>query len=163
MSFAPKRAKEITHMPGTYTKLLYHAVFSTKERARLITPDLQPRLHEYLGGIVRSERGVAYQIGGTLNHVHLLLRWRTDDSFSNLMRKLKSNSSRWVHETFPMLQSFQWQEGYGAFTVSQSQSNAVDQYIRNQESHHRTSTFEEELIALLKAHEIEYDERYLWD
>jgi putative transposase len=150
-------------MPGTYTKLLYHIVFSTKERARLMTTDLQPRLHEYLGGIVRGEKGVAYQIGGTLNHVHLLVRWRTDESLATLLRNIKSHSSLWVHQTFPHLQSFRWQEGYGAFTVSQSQSNVVERYIMNQERHHHKKTFEEEFIELLKAHEVEYDERYIWD
>ena len=105
-------------MPGTYSKLLYHIVFSTKGRARLITPDIMPRLHEYLGGIVRSEMGVAYAIGGIGDHVHMLIRWRTDDALSNLMRDLKCNSSRWVHETFQNSQSFAWQEGYAAFSVS---------------------------------------------
>ena len=150
-------------MPGTYSKLLYHVVFSTKHRARLITPDLAPRLHEYMGGIVRKEKGVAYEIGGTGNHVHLLVRWRTDEAIATLLREVKAGSSRWVHETFPTMQSFQWQEGYGAFTVSQSQSQAVERYIGEQETHHHQTTFEAEFIALLKAHEIEYDERYLWD
>ena len=112
-------------MPGTYTKLLCHVVFSTKHRARLITPDLQPRLHEYLGGIVRGEQGTALQIGGTGNHVHLLIRWRADESLATLMRNVKGNSSRWVHEAFPGLGSFQWQEGYAAFSVSQSHCRRV--------------------------------------
>ncbi len=150
-------------MPGTYSKLLYHLVFSTKGRANLIADTVRPRLHEYLGGIVRDEKGLAYQIGGTSNHVHLLVRWRTDVSVSTLLRDLKSHSSLWVHQTFPTMQGFAWQEGYGAFTVSQSQSEAVTKYITNQEQHHRTKTFEEEFISFLKAHEIEYDERYLWD
>ncbi len=151
------------HVPGTYTKLLYHVVFSTKGRARLITSELQPRLHEYLGGIVRSEKGVAHQIGGTCNHVHLLLRWRTDESLATLMRDLKGHSSRWVHQTFEPSSSFQWQEGYGAFTVSPSQSEIVNRYIVNQEAHHRQKTFEEEFVAMLEAHGVDYDERNLWD
>jgi putative transposase len=150
-------------MPGTYTKLLYHIVFSTKGRARLMTTDLEPRLQDYLGGIIRGEKGVCYQIGGTLNHVHLLIRWRTDESLATLLRNLKSRSSLWVHQTFPALQLFQWQEGYGAFTVSQSQVEAVNRYIANQEQHHHVKTFEEEFIDLLKAHDVEYDERYVWD
>ena len=150
-------------MPGTYSKLLYHIVFSTKKRARLITPDLQPRLYDYVGGIVRMERGIAYQIGGTLDHIHLLMRWRTDESVATFLRNLKSHSSRWVHETFPVCRSFQWQEGYGAFTVSESQVEVVTRYIMDQERHHAAKTFEQEFIELLKAHQIEYDERYLWD
>ena len=150
-------------MPGTYTKLLYHIVFSTKRRTRLITSELQPRLHEYLGGIVRGQKGVAHQIGGTLDHVHLLIRWRTDESLATLMRNLKSHSSRWVHQTSQELRSFQWQEGYGAFTVSESQSEAVNKYILNQEAHYHRKTFEEEFVELLRAHGIDYEERYLWD
>src|SRR5262249_6460089 len=111
----------------------------------------------------RAEKGAAHQIGGVPDHVHLLVRWRTDESIATLMRMVKSRSSAWVHDTFPTHQSFQWQEGYGAFTVSQSQSDVVDQYIRNQRAHHREKTFQAEFIALLDAHGIEYDERYLWD
>jgi REP element-mobilizing transposase RayT len=150
-------------MPGTYSNLLYHLVFSTKGRANLIAQNIEPRLHEFLGGIVRSERGTAYQIGGTANHVHLLIRWRTDESVATLLRTLKSRSSAWVHETFPVMSGFRWQEGYGAFTVSQSQSDVVNRYISSQEQHHRATTFEEEFVAFLQAHNIQYDERYLWD
>lgn len=150
-------------MPGTYTKLIYHIVFSTKGRARLITPDLQPRLITYLGGIVRSEKGVAYEIGGTQDHVHLLVRWRTDVSLADLLRAMKSRSSLWVHQTFPQHSAFRWQEGYAAFTVSQSQSETVTDYIRNQPIHHQKKSFKEELIALLDAHDVEWDERYIWD
>ncbi len=150
-------------MPGTYSKLLYHIVFSTKRRANLIAENLQPRLHEYLGGIIRNAKGVALQTRGTANHVHVLLSWRTDESLATLLRDLKSRSSLWVHQTFPTMQSFQWQEGYGAFTVSQSQSQTVAEYILGQARHHRVRPFEEEFVALLKAHSIEFDERYLWD
>jgi REP element-mobilizing transposase RayT len=150
-------------MPGTYTKLLYHLIFSTKRRANSIVPELQPRLHEYLGGIVRSERGVAHQIGGTADHVHLLVRWRTDETLATLLRKIKSHSSLWVHQTYPTMRDFAWQEGYAAFTVSESQFDAVERYIGSQEEHHRCQSFQEELIEFLKAHRVEYDERYLWD
>lgn len=148
-------------MPGTFTKLLYHIVFSTKNRVGFITPDLQPRLHEYLGGIVRSERGIAMAVGGMTDHVHLLIRWRTDGAISNLLRDLKCNSSRWIHDTFPQHRSFEWQEGYGAFTVSHSQAPVVVSYIENQQEHHRARTFDEEIAAILKAHEVEFEEKYL--
>ncbi len=150
-------------MPGTYTKLLYHLVFSTKRRAPLITPELQPRLYPYMGGLIRSEKGICHQIGGVADHVHLLVTWRTDETIAELLRKLKSNSSSWVHKTFPKMRSFYWQDGYGAFTVSPSQFNKVDTCIRNQEKHHRKLSFEEELERLLKAHGIEYDPRYIFD
>ena len=150
-------------MPGTYSKLLYHVVFSTKHRVQVIAPAIQPRLYEYLGGIVRGEKGTAYQIGGTRDHVPLLIRWRTDESLATLMRNVKSRSSLWVHQTFSEMQAFAWQEGYGAFTVSQSQVETVSAYIHNQVEHHHGRSFKEEFVELLKAHDIEYDERYLWD
>jgi REP element-mobilizing transposase RayT len=150
-------------MPGTFTRLLYHIVFSTKRRANLIAADLQPRLYEYLGGIIRDERGVMHEIGGVADHVHLLIQWRADEALSTLLRRLKANSSLWVHREFPTMGSFYWQEGYAAFTVSPSQFDRVQQYVRNQPAHHRQRGFVEELRALLDAHGIEYDERYLLD
>ena len=148
-------------MPGTFTRLLYHVMFSTKQRANLIAAQVQPRLYEYLGGIVRGERGITHEIGGVADHVHLLIQWRTDETLATLMRRLKSNSSRWLHAEFPTMGGFAWQEGYAAFTVSPSQFETVRQYIRNQAAHHRQRGFVEELKALLEAHGIEYDERYL--
>ncbi|HPU31134.1 MAG TPA: IS200/IS605 family transposase [Phycisphaerae bacterium] len=150
-------------MPGAYARILFHVTFSTKGRARLITPDLQSRLYPYIGGIIREEKGVLYEIGGIGNHVHLLFSWRTEPSIATLIRRLKAGSSQWVHQTFPGMRTFAWQEGYGVFSVSQSQMPAVQQYIQNQVAHHKERTFEEEFLALLKAHKIEYDERYIWD
>ena len=150
-------------MPGTYSKLLYHIVFSTKRRAAWLKPAVAPRVHEYLGGIVRGERGVAHQINGMPDHVHLLIGWRTDESISVLLRNVKAHSSRWIHETFSDCPDFRWQEGYSVFTVSESQFDVVNQYIRNQEEHHREHSFEEELRALLRLHRVEYAERFLLD
>ena len=148
-------------MPGTFTRLLYHIVFSTKHRANLIAAEMQPRLYEYLGGIVRGERGIAHEIGGVADHVHLLIQRRTDEALATLMRRLKANSSRWIHAEIPTMGAFAWQEGYAAFTVSPSQFETVRQYVRNQAAHHQRWGFVEELKALLEAHGIEYDERYL--
>ena len=148
-------------MSGTFTRLLYHIMLSTKHRANLIAAQVQPRLYEYLGGIVRGERGIAHEIGGVADRVHLLIQWRTDETLAALMRRLKSNSTRWLHAEFPTMGGFAWQEGYAAFTVSPSQFETVRQYIRNQAAHHRQRGFVEELKALLKAHGIEYDERDL--
>lgn len=150
-------------MPGTYTRLLYHVVFSTKGRRAMIKPDLQPRIHEYLGGIIRSEGGTALRIGGMPDHVHFLIRWKTDESIASLLRIIKCNSSKWIHETIPGMESFAWQEGYSAFTVSESQKEAVDRYIANQEEHHRGRPFEVELVELLRAHRVDYDPRYVSD
>ncbi len=150
-------------MAGTFTKLWYHLVFSTKHRANLITPELQPRLHEYLGGIVRAAGGTALEIGGTSDHVHLLVRWRADEAVSELLRRVKRNSSAWLHETFPERRAFYWQKGYGAFTVSHSNVEHVRRYIGGQGEHHRTQSFQDEFLEFLRRHEVEYDERYIWE
>jgi REP element-mobilizing transposase RayT len=105
-------------MPGTYSQLLLHIVTSTKGRTPWLTRPVTERLYPYVGGIIRAEKGVLYEIGGVEDHVHLYLRWRPDRSVSDLMRVVKANSSRWIHQTFPDLGAFAWQEGYSAFTVS---------------------------------------------
>ena len=150
-------------MPTTLSRILLHIVFSTKKRACMITTDVQPRLYAYIGGIVRDEKGTLLEIGGMPDHVHLLIRWRTDESVATLMQNVKGHSSRWVHQTFPTMRAFAWQEGYGVFSVSESRLESVCEYIRNQEQHHRGKTFEEEFVAFLNAHNIEYDDQYLWD
>jgi len=149
-------------MPGTYSQILLHVVFSTKRRQPLIVPDLAERLYPYLGGIVRAERGVLYDIGGAADHVHIYLRWRPDDSVSDLMRTLKARSSKWIHETFPTLTGFAWQEGFSVFSVSPSQEEAVKKYIAGQTQHHRHEDFKSELLRILRAHRVEFEERYVF-
>ena len=150
-------------MPGTFTNLNYHLVFSTKRRQYLINSELRLRLYDYLGGIIRAEGGVLYQIGGMPDHVHLLVRGKPTNDIAGFLQKIKSSSSGWVHRTFSEHRNFQWQEGYGAFSVSYSQCQRVSSYIRNQERHHRSRDFKSEFIGLLNAHQCEYDERYIWD
>ena len=150
-------------MPGTYSQILLHIVFSTKDRAPWITPEISERLYPYIGGIIRAERGVLYDIGGIEDHVHLYLRWRPDGAVSDLMRTVKARSSKWVHDTFPSLGAFAWQEGFGVFTVSKSQEGAVKAYIVGQHEHHKKEDFKSELLRLLRAHGIEFDERYVFD
>ena len=147
-------------MPHSYTNLLYHFVFATKDRLPLLTSKIRPRLYEYLGGTVRGLDGTALEIGGIEDHIHLLAKLRQDIAVAEFIKKLKSNSSRWVRRT--LRKDFGWQEGYGGFTVSESQMERVRQYIRNQEEHHRRVSFEEEFKALLRAHHIDYEEDYLW-
>ena len=108
-------------MPGTYSQLLLHVVTSTKGRMPWIGAEVAERLYPYIGGIVRAEKGVVYGIGGVEDHVHLYFRWRQDGSVSDLMRTVKSRSSKWVHDTYPKLTAFGWQEGYSVFSVSKSQ------------------------------------------
>jgi putative transposase len=150
-------------MPGTYSQILLHIVFSTKRRSPWIEHEIAERLYGYMGGIVRAEKGVLYQIGGMPDHIHMYLRWRPDAAVSDLMRTVKARSSLWLHQTFPALSDFAWQEGYSVFTVSKSQEEAVKRYIMNQAEHHTKEDFKSELLRLLQLHEIEYDERYIFD
>jgi putative transposase len=154
----------------TFTNLLVHVIFSTKDRRPYIDPDLSSRLFAYMGGVLR-EIGVAPMIvNGTEDHIHKLIGVPATRSVAEVIRVVKANSSKWVHEQFSNRHDFAWQSGYGAFSVSQSkfsvsQSNvdSVRQYIANQEEHHRTVSFQEEYLAFLKRHGISYDERYVWE
>ena len=144
----------------SYTNLLYHIVYATKERALLITNALRPRLHEYLGGTVRGLSGIAIEINGTEDNVHILARIHPTISISEFMSKLKSGSSGWVKRQTNG--RFGWQARFAAFTVSESQVERVRRYIRNQQQHHQKHSFEEEFKALLKAHNVDFDPNYLW-
>jgi REP element-mobilizing transposase RayT len=150
-------------MPGTFSQLLLHAVFSTKHREPWITSDIQTRLYSFMGGIVRDEGGLLYDIGGVEDHVHLYLRSRPSSAVSKLMQNVKARSSKWVHDTYPELGRFAWQEGYSVFSVSKSQEDTVKRYIARQAEHHRTEDFKTELLRLLRAHDVEFDERYVFD
>ncbi|MBK8916114.1 MAG: IS200/IS605 family transposase [Phycisphaerales bacterium] len=150
-------------MPGTYTQILLHVVCSTKHREPWISPDVAECPYPYIGGIIRAERGVLYGIGGVADHVHLYLRWRPDETVSNLLKTVKSRSSLWVHQTLPNLAKFAWQEGYSAFSVSKSQEDALKKYIAGQAEHHEREDFKTELLRFLRAHEIEFNERHVFD
>lgn len=149
-------------MAHSFSNLLYHAVFSTKDRVPMIDRELADRLFPYLGGIVKELKGIPFIINGPADHVHMLIRFPATLAVADAMRVIKTNSSRWVGEMWPK-RGFAWQTGYAAFTVSQSSRESVRQYIARQEEHHRAVTFQEEFIMFLKKHEIEYDERYIWD
>ena len=132
-------------MPGTYSQLLLHIVTSTKGRTPWISAAVAERLYPYIGGIVRAEKGVLYEIGGVDDHVHMYLRWRPDGRVPDLMRKVlictvKAGSSKWMHDTFPEL-AFSWQEGYSVFSVSKSEEDALKRYIKGQAEHHKTEDF----------------------
>ena len=146
----------------SYVSSHFHCVFSTKERRKLITPALQERLFPFLGGIARQNRMTQIIVGGTEDHVHVLLSLPPTMPVSKAMQLIKGGASKWIHETFPEHRLFAWQEEYGAFSVSVSQLETITNYIRNQEEHHRKRSFQEEFLMLLKKHEIEFDERYLW-
>jgi REP element-mobilizing transposase RayT len=137
-------------------------IFSTKQRAPLITADLGPRLYDYIGGIIRGQDGCLLAAGGMPDHIHLLARLSKEMSVSEALRLIKANSSKWVHETFSGQQAFAWQTGYAAFGVSYSGLESVKHYIASQAEHHRTVSFQDELRTFLRRHQIEFDERYLW-
>jgi REP element-mobilizing transposase RayT len=136
-------------------------VFSTKDRHPFIVDEWRVRLHEYLGGLIRAADGIPEAIGGTADHVHLLVGLRATHPLASFVQDIKQTSSRWIHETLGV-KNFAWQQGYGAFTVSISNRDAVKEYIANQAEHHQTKTFQEEYVAFLKKHHVKYDEKYLW-
>lgn len=149
-------------MPQSYVNLIYHIVFSTKDRKPIITDNYRDRLHEYIGGIVRGQDGIALAINGMEDHVHVLAKLRQDKALSEVIRDCKAGASGWMHEVFPEAREFAWQNSYGAFTVSASQVPIVREYIANQAYHHQSRSFQGEFISLLRTNEIEFDERYLW-
>lgn len=150
-------------MATTFSNLLYHIVFSTKTRLPLIRREIQEPVYEYVGGIIRDEGGILLEIGGVPDHIHILAKLRTDKAVALMVQRIKGRSSKWLNERRAPAERFAWQEGYGAFSVSESLVNKVRTYIRTQEEHHRRVSFKEELIALLKRHRIPYDERYVVD
>ena len=147
-------------MPSTHISLHYHIVFYTKERRRTIADPWREQLHAYIGGITREFGAVAQSIGGTGDHVHILAGLKATHTVADVVRHIKRGSSAWIHQHG--VSKFAWQEGYGAFTVSSSQLSKVQHYIANQMEHHRTKSFEEEYIELLRLSGVEFDEKYLW-
>ncbi|HAF13645.1 MAG TPA: IS200/IS605 family transposase [Blastocatellia bacterium] len=148
-------------MSDAYTNLLYHIIFSTKDRRPFITPAYQSRLYDYIGGTIRGVGGISLELKGTEEHIHLLAKLRPDTALSGVLRDLKANASGWMHDVFPALKDFSWQRGYRAFTVSQSNVEEVRRYIAQQKEHHHKMSFRDEFIHFLKANGLEYDERYL--
>jgi putative transposase len=149
-------------MPRSFTNLIYHIVFATKDRCPLILPNKEERLYEYIGGIIRGLGGILLMINGVEDHVHILVKLRPDKALSDVLRDLKSNASGWMHDVFPDAKDFSWQNGYGAFSVGPTEIERIKKYIANQKIHHGRQTFEDEFVELLQLHEIEVDRRYLW-
>ncbi len=149
-------------MSSTLTNLIYHVVFSTKNRENLLTNELKGELHRYVGGIVKHEGGILLGIGGTQDHVHIIFKLKPTYALSEIMRKVKGGSSKWINKEKQLRNKFAWQEGYGAFSVSKSQTSNVIQYVSNQEKHHKNLSFKDEFLQFLKRHHVEYDERYIW-
>ena len=149
-------------MANTFTSLYYHLIFSTKNREPWIFPDIEERVWRFMGGIARKHKMTALQIGGFDDHIHALVMAPPILAPSQIAQYLKGDSSKWMHETFPHLHDFAWQEGYGAFTVSKPNLEAVIGYIQKQREHHQQESFQEEYRKFLQKHSIDYDERYVW-
>ena len=150
-------------MANTYTSLHYHIVFSTKNREPWIVRDIEERIWAYIGGIARTHKMTALQIGGVDDHIHALMTAPAIIAPAQIAQYLKGDSSKWIHDQFRNLRGFGWQDGYGAFTVSRSAVPEVIVYITNQRKHHRTMTFQDEYRLLLVRHGIEFNEQHLWD
>jgi REP element-mobilizing transposase RayT len=148
-------------MSSTHLSLHYHVVFGTKHQRPLIAAEWRPRLHAYLGGAAKTLDIVPEAIGGVADHVHLLLGMRATHRLADVMRDVKRTSSAWVHETIGE-KDFEWQDGYGAFTVSVSLLETVRNYITHQEEHHHKKTFQEEYVELLQRSNVDFDARFLW-
>jgi putative transposase len=140
----------------SYAKLNYHIIFSVKHREALISREIQARLYLVIGGIARKAGGVLEEIGGMPDHVHLLISWRPDESLSSILRTIKSESSGWLRHQFPEMAHFHWQDGYSAFSVSESQKVAVTNHLQNQENYHYYRNFQKELSGFLKLHHGKY-------
>ena len=149
-------------MSQTLVSLLIHLVFSTKNRADLLTPEIEPDLFAYVSATLRNYESRCLAVNGTANHVHLLVSLSKNVALSAVVGELKKSSSKWIKTKGAGFRDFGWQDGYGAFSVGQSNVAALKEYIARQKEHHRKRTYESELLELLKKYGVQYDERYLW-
>ena len=146
----------------SYSNLLTHIVYATKQRKPLIDAALESRLFPYFGGILRELGGKLYVVNGVEDHVHLLAELPPSLAVAEAVRKIKGGSSHWIHDSFAERSAFAWQRAYAAFSVSKSNTSRVARYIERQKEHHKRRTFEDEFVALLRRHGVAIDERYLW-
>jgi REP element-mobilizing transposase RayT len=150
-------------MAQTLASLLIHVIFSTKSRQPLITPEIEPELFAYFGGILKNNESRLIDAGGTADHVHLLISQSKNIPLSTIMKYLKKDSSVWIKSKGAGFRDFHWQDGYGAFSVNKADLPSLKTYLVNQKEHHRKRSFKEEFIQFLDEYGIEYDERYLWN
>ena len=151
-------------MPQSLVQIYVHIVFSTKDRMPFLKDTVfRGRVHAYLAGICNKQDCPAIIVGGVADHVHLLCRLGKQIDISSLIREIKRDSSSWVKEEEPTLSVFFWQSGYGAFSVSPSHVDALKNYIRDQEEHHKTDSFQDEFRRLCAKYGVPVDERYVWD
>ena len=150
-------------MAGTHTGILLHVIFSTKLRYPLLHDDWRDELFAYIGGTITEHKGSLLRAGGIEDHVHLLIKIHPSFAIADTIRLIKSNSSRWISEQRKLGHRFEWQRGYGAFSVSQSMSNKVKAYLDGQREHHQKHSFRDEYLSILRRHAIEFDERYVFE
>jgi len=150
-------------MGDTFFSINIHIIFSMKQRMPMITEDMRDRLHAFIGGILRKHGLAPLSVGGTDDHVHILVSLPTTISVSKVVQLAKGGSSRWVHSTFPEKRAFSWREGYGAFSVSVSQLAKTAAYIDNQVKHHRSRSFQEEFLTFLRKNKVQHDGSNLWE
>ncbi len=150
-------------MGQSLNKIYVHLVFSTKLRNPLITNTINEELFDYLGGICKNLECNPIQVGGYKDHVHVLCLLSKKIALMKLLEEVKSQSSKWIKTKGSEFESFYWQNGYGAFSVNPTEIEVVKNYIKNQEEHHKTKSFQEEFLAFLKKYNIEYEDRYIWD
>jgi putative transposase len=150
-------------MGQSLSNILVHVVFSTKGRRPLILPEIINDLHHYLVGIAQEYETPIHEIGGVEDHVHLLATLPRTQTLSKLVEEIKKGSSKWMKTKGSLYTDFSWQNGYGAFSIGQSNVEALSQYIRNQKEHHKKISFQDEFRAFLKKYNLEFDEKYVWD
>lgn len=150
-------------MGQSLNKVYTHIVFSTKYRQDLIDDNIAPELFNYLGGVCKALECNPIQVGGHLDHVHILCQLSRKVTIADLLEEIKKRSSKWIKTQGEAYAGFYWQNGYGIFSVNPSEIEIVVNYIKNQKEHHRQKTYQEEFRAFLKKYKVEYDERYVWD
>ncbi|MBK9137427.1 MAG: IS200/IS605 family transposase [Verrucomicrobia bacterium] len=150
-------------MPQSLARILVHLIFSTKDRVPVLTPAIRAELHPYLSVVLRDNDCPPLKVGGVEDHVHLFFGLSRTLTVAKVVEIVKTSSSKWIKTKGPEFMAFHWQSGYGAFSVSQSDADAVVRYIENQAEHHRRTTFQDEYRKFLERYQVSYDERYVWD
>jgi putative transposase len=150
-------------MPQSLANVLVHIIFSTKNRSPSIKPEIETELYPYLASIFKACRSPAHQIGGTEDHIHAVCSLSRTITLANLLEEVKKSSSKWIKTKGPEYSRFAWQNGYGVFSIGQSQLSIVKRYISQQKDHHRKKTFQDEFREFMKKYQIQFDERFVWD
>lgn len=150
-------------MSQSLAKILVHVIFSTKQRHPYLVPEIRPELHRYMATVLKGLESTAIVINAVDDHVHILCRLSKNRAICDVVQEIKTSTSKWLKTKGGGLSKFQWQSGYGAFSVSPSQAESVRRYIENQEVHHRSVSFQDEFREFLVNCDVDFDERYVWD